>query len=73
MAYRVELTIRAKRQLNNLYVQISADDSAEAALWFNGLEQAIDTLWAISAAVSDSSRKQDAQSGVAASVIWLET
>lgn len=44
MAYRVELTIRAKRQLNNLYLQISADDSAEVALWFNGLEQAIDTL-----------------------------
>lgn len=44
MAYRVELTIRAKRELNNLYVQISADDSAVAASWFNGLEQAIGTL-----------------------------
>ena len=44
MAYRVELTVRAKRQLNNLYLQISTDDSAEAARWFNGLEQAIDTL-----------------------------
>jgi len=41
MAYRVELTLRAERDL--LYQRISADDSAEATRWFNGLEAAIGT------------------------------
>jgi len=44
MAYRVELTLRAQRDLNYLYQRISADDSAEAAGWFDGLEAAIHTL-----------------------------
>lgn len=44
MAYLVELTLRAERDLDYLYRRISADDSAAAAGWFNGLEEAIYTL-----------------------------
>ena len=44
MAYLVELTLRAERDLDDLYQRISADDSAAAARWFNGLEKAIYTL-----------------------------
>ncbi len=44
MAYRVELTLRAQRDLVDIYERISADDSVTAARWFNGLETAIDTL-----------------------------
>jgi toxin ParE1/3/4 len=44
MAYLVELTLRAERDLEFLYQRISADDSAAAARWFNGLEKAIYTL-----------------------------
>ncbi len=44
MAYLVELTLRAERDLDYLYQRISADDSAVAARWFNGLEEAIYTL-----------------------------
>jgi plasmid stabilization system protein ParE len=44
MAYLVELTLRAARDLDYLYQRISADDSAAAARWFNGLEEAIYTL-----------------------------
>jgi toxin ParE1/3/4 len=44
MAYLVELTRRAERDLTDLFERISASDSAAAAGWFNGLEQAIYTL-----------------------------
>ncbi len=44
MAYLVELTLRAERDLEFLYQRISADDSAAAARWFNELEKAIYTL-----------------------------
>jgi len=44
MAYLVELTLRAERDLEYLYERISADDSIAAARWFNGLEAAIHTL-----------------------------
>jgi len=44
MAYLVELTLRAERDLDYLYERISADDSIAAAVWFNGLEAAIHTL-----------------------------
>lgn len=44
MAYLVELTRRAERDLDFLYQRISADDSAAAARWFNGLEAAIYAL-----------------------------
>ncbi|MHB8382126.1 MAG: type II toxin-antitoxin system RelE/ParE family toxin [Candidatus Binataceae bacterium] len=44
MAYRVDLTLRAERDLDYLYQRISADDSATAARWIDGLEEAIYTL-----------------------------
>jgi plasmid stabilization system protein ParE len=44
MAYLVELTLRAERDLEYLYQRISANDSPAAARWFNELEEAIYTL-----------------------------
>src|SRR5579862_1871838 len=44
MAYLVELTLRAERDLDYLYQRISADDSVAAARCFNGLERAMYTL-----------------------------
>jgi plasmid stabilization system protein ParE len=44
MAYSVELTLRAERDLEYLYQRISAAESAAAARWFNGLERAIQRL-----------------------------
>jgi plasmid stabilization system protein ParE len=44
MAYRVELTDRAKRDLSDLYAQIDAGESSAAARWFNGLEDAVYSL-----------------------------
>jgi len=44
MAYAVELTRRAERDLDDLYEFLSAEHSAVARRWFNGLENAIFTL-----------------------------
>jgi toxin ParE1/3/4 len=44
MAYLVELTRRAERDLTYMFERISASGSAAAARWFNGLEDAIRTL-----------------------------
>ena len=44
MAYLVELTRRAERDLTYLFEWISASDSVAATRWFNGREQAIYTL-----------------------------
>jgi toxin ParE1/3/4 len=44
MAYRVELTTRAGRDLADLYERIQADDSGRANRWFNTLERSIDSL-----------------------------
>jgi toxin ParE1/3/4 len=44
MAYLVELTVRAERDLYYLAEQIKAEDSVAAAHWLNGLELAIYTL-----------------------------
>jgi plasmid stabilization system protein ParE len=44
MAYLVELTLRAQRDLVDIYERISAEDSVVAARWFNGLEAAIGNL-----------------------------
>ena len=44
MAYLVEFTVRAERDLDTLLKQINAVDSVGAAHWFNGLEEAIYTL-----------------------------
>lgn len=44
MAYRVELTARARRDLAAIYEWIDAAESAAAARWFNGLEEAVYAL-----------------------------
>ncbi len=44
MTYRVELTLRAQRDLAGIYAYIRADSSGQAALWFNGLERIILSL-----------------------------
>jgi plasmid stabilization system protein ParE len=44
MTYRVDLTERAARDLRLLFLAIHADESEAAARWFNGMEQAIETL-----------------------------
>lgn len=44
MAYRVEMTARATRDLDYLYQQIHGAESLAAARWYNGLEKAIYTL-----------------------------
>ena len=41
MAYRVEVTVRAARDLGSIYDYIKAEESLSAAKWFNGLEQAV--------------------------------
>jgi toxin ParE1/3/4 len=41
MAYRVDLTKRAARNLRRIYLTINAEDSAQARAWFNGLEKVI--------------------------------
>jgi toxin ParE1/3/4 len=41
MAYRVELTARAGRNLRRIYRTIHAEDSAQARAWFNDLERAV--------------------------------
>ena len=44
MAYRVELTRRASRDLNHIYRRIHAEDSKQASEWFNGLETMVYSL-----------------------------
>ena len=44
MAYTVELTSRAERDLADLYEFLSAENSRAARRWFNGLEKAIFSL-----------------------------
>jgi plasmid stabilization system protein ParE len=44
MTYRVELTDRARRDLQHLYQAINAADSERARVWFNGLEAAVLSL-----------------------------
>jgi toxin ParE1/3/4 len=44
MAYRVELTDQAQRDLTNLHKRISADDSNAAASWLDELEEAMFSL-----------------------------
>jgi toxin ParE1/3/4 len=41
MTYRVELTDRAVRDLEILYLAKNAEESRTAARWFNGLEKAV--------------------------------
>jgi toxin ParE1/3/4 len=44
MAYHVELTARASRNLRRIYRSINAADSELARVWFNGLEAAVFSL-----------------------------
>jgi len=44
MAYRVELTNRAGRDLRHIYRRIHAEDSELAVAWFNGLEKTVYSL-----------------------------
>lgn len=44
MAFRVELTVRAARDLRHIYRYINAVDSKAATAWFNELESAILSL-----------------------------
>jgi len=44
MAYLVRITTRAERDLESLYEEINARDSAAARQWYRGLEQAILSL-----------------------------
>jgi hypothetical protein len=36
MAYRVDITERAERDLERIYLTIEADSSEQARVWFNG-------------------------------------
>jgi plasmid stabilization system protein ParE len=44
MTFLVEITRRADEDLNEIYRRIHAADSPLAARWFNGLEEAINSL-----------------------------
>jgi toxin ParE1/3/4 len=44
MKYLVEVTVRANRDLLRLYRFIRAQDSAQAAAWFNGIETLVLSL-----------------------------
>lgn len=44
MAYRVEITARAARDLANIYGYIQAETSPPAAKWFNGMAKAMNSL-----------------------------
>jgi toxin ParE1/3/4 len=44
MAYRVDLTERAARNLRHIYLTINGEGAAQARTWFNGLEKAILSL-----------------------------
>ena len=44
MTYRVEVTRRAERDLELLYLEKNAADSLAARNWFNGLEHAVLSL-----------------------------
>lgn len=44
MAYRVELSTRAKRDLASIFAYIQAESSNQAFLWFQGLEETILSL-----------------------------
>ena len=44
MAYRVEITARAKRDLSSIRAYIHAEITPQAAVWLAGLEEAILSL-----------------------------
>jgi plasmid stabilization system protein ParE len=44
MAYLVEITTRAERDLADLHAEINAENSSAALKWYRGLEQAVLSL-----------------------------
>lgn len=44
MPYRVEITERALRDFQRIYLTVNASDSTQARAWFNGFEAAILSL-----------------------------
>jgi plasmid stabilization system protein ParE len=44
MQYRVNITARAEQDLDNLYRYIQAEQSGQAAIWFNALHEALQSL-----------------------------
>jgi len=44
MAYQVEITARALRDLAFIYQRIEAETAVPAARWFDGMEKAINSL-----------------------------
>jgi plasmid stabilization system protein ParE len=44
MTYHVELTARAARDLEILYIEKNATESDAAARWYNGLEESVHAL-----------------------------
>jgi mRNA-degrading endonuclease RelE of RelBE toxin-antitoxin system len=44
MAYRVDITARAERDLADIYGRIQAENSPQAAKWFNGVARAMYSL-----------------------------
>ena len=44
MRYRVNVTTRAAQDLDTIYQFIQAEHSHQAAIWFNGLNEALQSL-----------------------------
>jgi plasmid stabilization system protein ParE len=44
MPYRVKVTARAAQDLDSIYQFIQAEQSQQAAKWFNGLNEALQSL-----------------------------
>ena len=44
MAYRVSITARAAQDLENIYQYIQVEQSGQAAIWFNGLHESLQSL-----------------------------
>jgi plasmid stabilization system protein ParE len=44
MAYRVNIAIRAQRDLAGLYLEINAENSGAALKWYRGLKEAVLSL-----------------------------
>lgn len=44
MEYRVSLTARAVKDLDNIFQFVQAEQSGKAAIWFNGLHEALASL-----------------------------
>jgi toxin ParE1/3/4 len=44
MPYRVNVTARAEQDLDTIYRFIQAEQSNQAAIWFNGLHEALQSL-----------------------------